>query len=202
MDGGGEERRKTSDKRNKERRRRSERRRTTSEQRRSTPTRRMGASAERRRGTSSERRSNRTQPATDGSSESEHGREGRSRRERTADQTGERRNDRRKDYKEKQQEEQGGERVRRGESAAVAAPAITGRDVRILYTNAQSLPGKIDELAAMTNNEKPDLILLTETWCSGHILDNDSLSNFSQYCSLKVYDLHSWAQRKLSLLTL
>ena len=100
VDGSGEERRKTSDKRNKERRRRSERRRTTSEQRRSTPTRRMGASAERRRGTSSERRSNRTQPAIDGSSESEHGREGRSRRERTADQTGERRNDRRKEYKE------------------------------------------------------------------------------------------------------
>ena len=43
--------------------------------------------------------------------------------------------------------------------------------MRILYTNPQRFPGKIDELAAMANNEKPDLILLTETWCSGHITD-------------------------------
>ncbi len=42
-----------------------------------------------------------------------------------------------------------------------------GREqLRVLYTNAQSIRGKIGELNYTKNDLDPDLILLTETWCS------------------------------------
>ena len=41
----------------------------------------------------------------------------------------------------------------------------------MLYFNAQSIVGKIDELAALASEEKPDLILITETWCNSDISD-------------------------------
>ena len=37
--------------------------------------------------------------------------------------------------------------------------------VKNMYMNAQSLVKKVDEQACLTHIEKPDLILLTETWC-------------------------------------
>jgi hypothetical protein len=43
--------------------------------------------------------------------------------------------------------------------------------ITVLYTNAQSIGGKIDELKVLTQELEPDVILLTETWC------NDSVSN-------------------------
>ena len=52
----------------------------------------------------------------------------------------------------------------------------------IFYTNAQSLPGKIDELVARASDEKSDLILLTETWCSDHISD--------AFLTIPGYELH------------
>ena len=44
-----------------------------------------------------------------------------------------------------------------------------------MYTNAQSLISKIDELAATASEKKPDFILLTETWCNNTI-DNALLT--------------------------
>ena len=38
--------------------------------------------------------------------------------------------------------------------------------VRIIYTNAQSILGKLNELATYAVDEKPDFILLTEIWCN------------------------------------
>ena len=64
-----------------------------------------------------------------------------------------------------QQEDQGGGRGQ-------ANPPTTGghENLDILYTNAQSIVGKIDELSCTASELNPDLILLTETWC------NDSIS--------------------------
>jgi Reverse transcriptase (RNA-dependent DNA polymerase)/Endonuclease-reverse transcriptase len=39
----------------------------------------------------------------------------------------------------------------------------------ILYINAQSILSKVDELACIANDVKPDLILLTESWCREEI---------------------------------
>jgi Reverse transcriptase (RNA-dependent DNA polymerase)/Endonuclease-reverse transcriptase len=39
----------------------------------------------------------------------------------------------------------------------------------ILYLNAQSIVRKIDELAYVTNDLKPDLILITESWCNEQV---------------------------------
>lgn len=44
-----------------------------------------------------------------------------------------------------------------------------------MYTNAQSIKGKIQELSCVANDLKPDLILLTETWCNSGV-DNAFLS--------------------------
>jgi hypothetical protein len=53
-----------------------------------------------------------------------------------------------------------------------------GRDERtpsetlvILYTNAQSIINKVNELSVVVADLEPDLILVTETWC------NDSITN-------------------------
>ena len=42
-----------------------------------------------------------------------------------------------------------------------------------MYTNAQSILGKLNELSAYAAGTKPDIILLTETWCNGTINDAD-----------------------------
>jgi len=39
----------------------------------------------------------------------------------------------------------------------------------ILYTNAQSLAGKVNELSCIASDIKPDIIALTETWCNNDI---------------------------------
>jgi hypothetical protein len=39
----------------------------------------------------------------------------------------------------------------------------------LLYTNAQSLAGKVDELSATACELQPDIIALTETWCNSDI---------------------------------
>ena len=39
----------------------------------------------------------------------------------------------------------------------------------ILYTNAQSVIGKINELTCTLNDLEPDIVLLTESWCNSEI---------------------------------
>ena len=41
----------------------------------------------------------------------------------------------------------------------------------MLFTNAQSLPGKITELGAVASDIQPDIILLCESWCNSSISD-------------------------------
>ena len=38
--------------------------------------------------------------------------------------------------------------------------------MNILYTNAQSISKKIKELEVIATDEKPEVIILTESWCS------------------------------------
>ncbi len=47
--------------------------------------------------------------------------------------------------------------------------------IKVLYTNTQSVRGKIGELSAMILDISPDVILLTETWCNGTV-DNAVLT--------------------------
>jgi hypothetical protein len=47
--------------------------------------------------------------------------------------------------------------------------------ITILYTNAQSVQGKISELSALAEDAGPDIILLTETWCNATV-DNAVLA--------------------------
>jgi hypothetical protein len=56
-------------------------------------------------------------------------------------------------------------------TAAAATAAICGDELKVLYTNAQSIVGKIDELGSVASEVKPDLILVTETWCNAQISD-------------------------------
>ena len=51
------------------------------------------------------------------------------------------------------------------------------------YTNAQSIGSKLGELAAVTQDLEPDIILLTETWC------NSTITNAS--LTLENYNLES-----------
>ena len=49
----------------------------------------------------------------------------------------------------------------------------------MIYTNAQSLPGKISELEAVVSDIQPDIVLICETWCNSSISDaNISISGY------------------------
>ena len=41
----------------------------------------------------------------------------------------------------------------------------------MLYTNAQSLVGKVNELSCTAFDMDPDIILVTESWCNEAISD-------------------------------
>ena len=45
--------------------------------------------------------------------------------------------------------------------------------LKIMYTNAQSILGKLQELSAYAADEGPDFILLTESWCNPSINNTD-----------------------------
>jgi len=45
------------------------------------------------------------------------------------------------------------------------------RQYIVLYTNAQSLVNKVNELTATASDLNPDLILVTETWCRSDVTD-------------------------------
>ena len=53
--------------------------------------------------------------------------------------------------------------------------------IQFLYTNAQSLVNKIDEMRVIVANNKPDVLIITETWT------NDSVSN--DYLRIPEYDI-------------
>ena len=56
-----------------------------------------------------------------------------------------------------------------------------------MYTNSQSLPGKVQELEALASDLKPDVILLCETWC------NTNTSNAT--LNIKGYELQQNLRR-------
>ena len=62
-------------------------------------------------------------------------------------------------------EQQEDEELGRGRGSKQQETAI----LKIMYTNAQSILGKLNEISAYTSDEKPDFILLTETWCNPSI---------------------------------
>ena len=43
------------------------------------------------------------------------------------------------------------------------------KTLKIIYLNARSLVNKVDHLSILINDHKPDLILITETWCNSTI---------------------------------
>ena len=57
----------------------------------------------------------------------------------------------------------GGRRQRQQENAVV----------KLMYTNAQSLKGKLNELSAYAADMKPDFILVTESWCNPSVVNSD-----------------------------
>jgi hypothetical protein len=58
--------------------------------------------------------------------------------------------------------------------------------LRISYSNAQSIFSKLNELSAYAVENKPDIILLTETWCNTTITDaNLSIPNYQLETELR-----------------
>jgi hypothetical protein len=53
----------------------------------------------------------------------------------------------------------------------------------MLYLNAQSIVKKVDKLECSASMTKPDLILVTESWC------NNSISN--EFLSINGYELQA-----------
>ena len=56
-----------------------------------------------------------------------------------------------------------------------------GSSISVLYTNAQSLVNKINEMRAIVAINDPDIVIITETW------SNESISN--EYLSINGYDI-------------
>jgi hypothetical protein len=87
---------------------------------------------------------------------------------------GARRSSKREDHAQQQVDQRGPTGAGRGRGGGDGGrPAATGAagredlsDVKVLYTNEQSIIGKIDKLASTASDMTPDLILLTETWCN------------------------------------
>ena len=75
------------------------------------------------------------------------------------------------------QEEQGGGGGGHGRDGRGVGVRGSGREephqkeVRVLFTNAQSLPGKITELEAVASDIQPDIIMICESWCNSSISD-------------------------------
>ena len=96
-------------------------------------------------------------------------REREARRERGSERVCERGRTRRRSKNEAGKQEGQGGRRGGGEDEAAATRGQCLSELKILYLNAQSVVGKIDELASTATEIGPDLILLTESWCSGEI---------------------------------
>ena len=48
-------------------------------------------------------------------------------------------------------------------------------DIGVLYMNARSIKNKISELCLIVHDEKPDVILISETWLSSEFDDSSLL---------------------------
>jgi hypothetical protein len=70
------------------------------------------------------------------------------------------------------------ERRGSGLGQGVRAPS---KILTVMYTNAQSLVGKVNELSCMACDIDPDIILVTESWCNKGISD--------AYLSIQGYEL-------------
>lgn len=66
-----------------------------------------------------------------------------------------------------EEQQEGQDRERGGGGAGQQETEV----LKLLYTNAQSIQGKIHELAAISMDESPDIILLCETWCNSSVND-------------------------------
>lgn len=85
----------------------------------------------------------------------------------------------RKDNKRKKNErsERRGDEQQNGDRGGGGGPGGDGQGVKcggltLLYTNAQSILSKLPDLEATAHNFKPDIILITESWCNKTISDN------------------------------
>ena len=45
-------------------------------------------------------------------------------------------------------------------------PREEGKVIKIIYLNARSLVNKLNDLEILLNEQKPDLVLICETWCN------------------------------------
>jgi hypothetical protein len=68
-----------------------------------------------------------------------------------------------------------------GNRREAASPPTPSEELKVLYTNAQSIVGKIDELCSVSCELDLDLILVTESWC------NDQITN--AFLSVPGYEL-------------
>jgi len=57
----------------------------------------------------------------------------------------------------------------------------------VLYLNAQSVIRKIDELQCVAEEKRPDIILITESWCNADITNAFlSIDNYELQADLRV----------------
>jgi hypothetical protein len=71
-----------------------------------------------------------------------------------------------------------GRGCRAGQEGGAPSKTLT-----VMYSNAQSLVGKVNELSCVASDINPDIILVTESWC------NESISD--AYLSIQGYELKS-----------
>ena len=48
-----------------------------------------------------------------------------------------------------------------------------GKPVSLLYFNAQGITIKFPQLLALVDEENPDIICISETWCDSTVLDSE-----------------------------
>jgi hypothetical protein len=99
--------------------------------------------------------------------------EGEWRRMERADKQGKQRERQRQgimDWRQRQESEDGRGNGRRPGEAENPAKTIT-----VLYTNAQSINSKLEELKVVSRDLDPDIVLITETWCN-NTMDNAALA--------------------------
>lgn len=59
---------------------------------------------------------------------------------------------------------------------------VSYKEIKTMYTNANSLVNKIDDLKCCVNNLKPQIIMVTETWMSDKITEQEmSLDGYTWY---------------------
>ena len=52
------------------------------------------------------------------------------------------------------------------ESEMIGNQREEGKIIKIIYLNTRSLVNKLNELEILLNEQKPDLVLICETWCN------------------------------------